>query len=70
MVDLSEYKRCLIVAPSWVGDMVMSQGLLKEIKSQNPNIQIDVLAPAWCAQITRYMPQVNDCRVGPRKTKI
>jgi len=65
MVDLALHKRCLIVAPSWVGDMVMAQGLFREIKAQNPDITIDVLAPAWCAQITQFMPEVNKLIEAP-----
>ena len=44
-------EKILIVGPSWVGDMVMSQGLYIELKKQYPESQIDVLAPAWCKAI-------------------
>jgi len=40
-------KKILIVGPSWVGDMVMAQSLFMTIKEQQPNCQIDVLAPQW-----------------------
>ncbi|MEZ8141249.1 lipopolysaccharide heptosyltransferase II [Enterovibrio norvegicus FF-454] len=49
----------LIIGPSWVGDMVMSQSLYKRLKEQNPDAQIDVLAPAWCKPILERMPEVN-----------
>ncbi len=57
--QLSGALRCLIVAPSWVGDMVMAQSLFKALKQQNAELQIDVLAPAWCAALTDYMPEVD-----------
>ncbi|MDR9826397.1 lipopolysaccharide heptosyltransferase II [Vibrio sp. FNV 38] len=52
-------KKILVVGPSWVGDMVMSQGLYIELKKQYPDAQIDVLAPAWCKPILERMAQVN-----------
>lgn len=62
---LQTAKRCLIVAPSWVGDMVMAQTLLRELKAQNVDLQIDVLAPAWCSALTQYMPEVNQLIEAP-----
>ena len=61
----SQFSRCLIVAPSWVGDMVMAQSLFKTLKSQNPELSIDVLAPAWCSALTDYMPEVNQLIKAP-----
>ncbi|MDD1782059.1 lipopolysaccharide heptosyltransferase II [Enterovibrio sp. ZSDZ35] len=51
--------RWLIIGPSWVGDMVMSQSLYKTIKRQFPNSIIDVLAPAWCKPILERMPEID-----------
>ncbi|WP_047049099.1 lipopolysaccharide heptosyltransferase II [Vibrio mexicanus] len=51
--------KILVIGPSWVGDMVMSQGLYIELKKQYPSALIDVLAPAWCKPILERMPQVN-----------
>ncbi|WP_036801222.1 lipopolysaccharide heptosyltransferase II [Photobacterium marinum] len=51
--------KILIIAPSWVGDMVMSQALYITLKQQHPNALIDVMAPAWCKPILERMPQVN-----------
>jgi heptosyltransferase-2 len=52
-------KRCLIVGPSWVGDMVMAQSLFIALKQRFPELQIDVLAPAWSKPILAAMPQVR-----------
>lgn len=52
--------KILVVGPSWVGDMVMSQSLYKELKKQYPEAQIDVLAPAWCKPILDRMPEVSE----------
>lgn len=51
--------KILVIGPSWVGDMVMSQGLYIELKTQYPSATIDVLAPAWCKPILARMPQVD-----------
>lgn len=59
MVKPPKSSTCLIVAPSWVGDMVMAQSLFKALIEQNPELKIDVLAPAWCSALTDYMPEVN-----------
>lgn len=40
--------------------MVMAQSLFKDIKARHPQVQIDVLAPAWTAAIVDRMPEVND----------
>lgn len=51
--------RILIIGPSWVGDMVMSQSLYITLKRQHPDAVIDVMAPAWCKPILERMPEVN-----------
>ncbi|NOI30727.1 lipopolysaccharide heptosyltransferase II [Vibrio coralliilyticus] len=52
--------KILIVGPSWVGDMVMSQSLYITLKDKYPDAQIDVLAPAWCKPILERMPEVGE----------
>jgi heptosyltransferase-2 len=49
----------LVVGPSWVGDMVMSQGLFRLIKQDSPDTSIDVLAPPWSLPILERMPEVR-----------
>lgn len=51
--------KVLIIGPSWVGDMVMSQSLYTNLKAKYPDCEIDVLAPAWCKPILERMPEVN-----------
>ncbi len=57
--------RVLIIGPSWVGDMVMSQTLFKVLKQQQPDCIIDVLAPAWSLPILARMPEVHKGIVFP-----
>ncbi len=51
-------KKILIIGPSWVGDTIMAQSLFKLLKQRDPNVVIDVLAPAWTFSILSCMPEV------------
>ena len=62
---IASAQRCLIVAPSWVGDMVMAQSLFRQLKQCNEKLVIDVFAPAWCGALTQYMPEVSELIEAP-----
>lgn len=53
-------RKILIVGPSWVGDMVMAQTLFTELKQQDPDCSIDVLALAWSRPILERMPEITE----------
>jgi len=57
--------RILIVAPNWIGDMLMAQPLLARLKEKRPAVPIDVLAPQWVAPVARRMPEVSEVLVAP-----
>ena len=57
--------RILIVAPSWVGDAVLSQPMLARLKQQEPEAKIDVLAPPWVLPVYRRMPEVAETIANP-----
>ena len=52
-------KKILIIGPSWVGDMVLAHSLFQSLKAQDPDIIIDVAAPAWTLPLLERMPEVN-----------
>lgn len=54
-----------MVGPSWVGDMVMAQSLFITLKNNDPDCQIDVLAPAWTLSLLERMPEVTKTIVMP-----
>ena len=49
----------LVIGPSWVGDMVMSQVLYSYLQQTRPGVAIDVLAPAWTEPLLQRMPEVR-----------
>ena len=51
--------KILIVAPNWIGDAVMAEPLISQLKKNNPNSQIDVLATPWVASIMKAIPVVD-----------
>lgn len=47
------------MGPAWVGDMIMSQVIYKALRSDNPDVHIDVLAPKATLSLVQRMPEVN-----------
>ena len=58
-------QRILVVGPAWVGDMVMAQSLFITLKQHNPDVMVDVLAPAWSLPLLSRMPEVNEAIALP-----
>ena len=52
-------QRVLVIAPAWVGDMIMSQVIYSALREEYPDIEIDVLAPSATLPLIRRMPEVN-----------
>lgn len=53
-------RRCLVIGPSWVGDMVMAQSLFRRLKAEQPDSYLAVLAPAWSEALLSRMPEVDE----------
>jgi heptosyltransferase-2 len=51
--------KILIIAPNWIGDAVMAEPLISQLKKNNPDSQIDVLATPWVASIMKAIPAVD-----------
>ncbi|MBT4160334.1 MAG: lipopolysaccharide heptosyltransferase II [Gammaproteobacteria bacterium] len=52
-------QRVLVVGPAWVGDMIMSQVIYSALRSANPDIVIDVLAPSATLSLVQRMEEVD-----------
>jgi heptosyltransferase-2 len=48
-------ERILIVAPSWVGDAILSEPLVAVLREPFAEPFVDVLAPPWCAPVYARM---------------
>ena len=58
-------QKILVIGPSWVGDMVMSQSLYISLKQEHPEAELHVIAPAWCCALLERMPEVDKAIVMP-----
>jgi heptosyltransferase-2 len=52
-------RRILVVGPSWIGDTVLAQPLLKLLRARHSDPAIDVLAPPWTLPLLQRMPEVR-----------
>lgn len=59
--------RILLVAPAWVGDMVMAQSLVAALRARPDTTTVDLLAPPWTAALAPRMPGVGKAHVIPAK---
>lgn len=51
--------KIIVVAPSWVGDAVLSQPMLTRLRERHPGLVLHVLAPTWTKPVYERMPQVD-----------
>jgi heptosyltransferase-2 len=52
-------ERVLVIAPSWVGDAILSEPLIAELRESGVDTPIDVVAPPWCAPVYARMRGVG-----------
>jgi heptosyltransferase II len=57
--------RAVVIAPAWIGDAVLSQPMLARLRRRQPQLLIDVVAPAWVAPVYRRMPEVSTVIENP-----
>jgi heptosyltransferase-2 len=57
--------RILIVAPSWIGDTLLAQPLLRRLHDKLGRVSIDALAPPWCGPLLERMPEIDEVIASP-----
>jgi heptosyltransferase-2 len=57
--------RTLVISPNWIGDAVMAQPLLRQLKQRHPERAIDVLAPPAVSPVWRAMAEVDSVLETP-----
>jgi heptosyltransferase-2 len=58
--------KILVVGPSWIGDTVLAQPLLRLLRERHDNTAaIDVLAPEWTLPLLQRMPEVRRAIPNP-----
>ncbi len=59
-------ERILIVAPSWVGDAILSESLVAVLRDEPlEDPLVDVLAPPWCAPVYERMRGIGEIIASP-----
>ena len=58
-------ERILIVAPSWVGDAILSEPLVAVLREPLGEPIVDVLAPPWCAPVYARMRGIGHIVENP-----
>jgi heptosyltransferase-2 len=56
--DSGPEPRCLVIAPQWIGDAVMTEPLLRRLRARGERIAVGALP--WVAPVYRAMPQVDE----------
>ncbi|MEY4698868.1 MAG: hypothetical protein RIR85_288 [Pseudomonadota bacterium] len=59
--------KILIIAPNWIGDAVMTEPLITQLKKNHPDSFIDVIATPWVASVMRAIPAINEVIIGDFK---
>ena len=54
----SQESRILVIAPVWIGDVVLSQILYRLLQRQQPEVAIDVISRPWASALLNRMPEV------------
>jgi len=57
--------RILIVAPSWIGDTLLAQPMLRRLHERLGRVTLDALAPPWCGPLLERMPEIDEVIASP-----
>ena len=57
---MSSKETFLIIAPSWIGDLIISQSLIKYLKKEYLDCQIDIIVRPELVKLAKMMPEVQN----------
>src|ERR1700693_1545732 len=57
--------KILVIGPSWIGDTVLAQPLLRRLRERHPELELDVLAPSWTLPLVQRMPELSRAIASP-----
>jgi len=57
--------KILVIGPSWIGDTVLAQPLLRRLHERHAELEVNVLAPSWTLPLLRRMPEVVEAIASP-----
>ena len=57
---MSINKKFLIIAPSWIGDILIAQSVFKGLKHKYHNCTIDVIVRPYLKDLIKLMPEINN----------
>jgi heptosyltransferase II len=57
--------KILVIGPSWIGDTVLAQPLLRRLRERHADLELDVLAPSWSLPLLQRMPEVSRVIASP-----
>jgi len=64
-VRLDPVYKVLVIGPSWIGDTVLAQPLLRRLRERHAQLELDVLAPSWTLPLLRRMPELSRAIPSP-----
>jgi heptosyltransferase-2 len=59
----------LIVAPNWVGDLVMATPAIRDIRKSFPNAKISMVVQTWLSEITEGNPHIDEMILFDKRKK-
>ena len=57
--------KILVVGPSWIGDTILAQPLMKLLHERHRDLKLDMLAPAWTFPVVERMQEVRQAIPSP-----
>ncbi len=57
---MSSREKFLVISPSWIGDLIISQSLLKHLKQKHTDCSIDIVVRPDLVELAKMMPEVDN----------